>query len=52
VAASTSAIRRSVTVAAVAQTAGGALLAGLVAALWPLRRIADVDAATAFRETR
>lgn len=42
----------SVTATAVAQTAGGALLAGLVAALWPLRRIASVDAATAFRETR
>lgn len=41
-----------VTAPAVAQTAGGALLAGLVAALWPLRRIARIDAATAFRETR
>ena len=42
----------SVTAPAVAQTAGGALLAGLIAALWPLRRIASIDAATAFRETR
>lgn len=46
------AIQVSVTAAAVAQTAGGALLAGLLAALWPLRRVATVDAATAFRETR
>jgi putative ABC transport system permease protein len=42
----------SVTAPAVGQTAGGALLAGLIAALWPLRRIASIDAATTFRETR
>ena len=46
------AIQLKVTASAVAQTAGGALVAGLVAALWPLRRVAHVDAATAFRETR
>ena len=40
------------TTAAVAQTTTTALLVGLIAALWPLRRIAALDAATAFRETR
>lgn len=44
-------IQISVTAAVVAQTTGSALLVGLLAALWPLRRIAALDAATAFRET-
>ena len=34
------------------RTAGEALVVGLVAAVWPLRRIVAVDAATAFRDTR
>lgn len=42
----------SVTPAALIQTTLGALAVGLLAALWPLRRIATLDAATAFRETR
>jgi putative ABC transport system permease protein len=46
------AIQISITAAAVAQTTTTALLVGLIAALWPLRRIAALDAATAFRETR
>lgn len=46
------AIQIHITSTAVAQTAGSALVAGLLAALWPLRRIATLDAATAFRETR
>lgn len=46
------AVQITITVAAAARTAASALLVGLVAALWPLRRIAAVDAATAFRETR
>lgn len=46
------AVQISITAAAVAQTAASATVVGLVAALWPLRRIAAVDAATAFRETR
>jgi len=46
------AVQISVTAAAVAQTGVSALLVGLVAALWPLRRIAALDAASAFRETR
>jgi putative ABC transport system permease protein len=46
------AVQISITATAVAQTTGAALLVGLVAALWPLRRIAALDAATAFRETR
>ena len=41
-----------ITAASVAQTALGALVVGLLAALWPLRRIVGVDAATAFREGR
>jgi putative ABC transport system permease protein len=41
-----------VTVPAAARTTALALLVGLAAAVWPLRRIASVDAATAFRETR
>ncbi len=46
------AVQVSITLAAVAQTTASALLVGLAAALWPLRRIAALDAATAFRETR
>jgi putative ABC transport system permease protein len=46
------AVQISITATAVAQTTAAALLVGLVAALWPLRRIAALDAATAFRETR
>lgn len=46
------AVQISITAQAVAQTAAGAVIVGLVAALWPLRRIAALDAATAFRETR
>ncbi|WP_454852333.1 ABC transporter permease [Promicromonospora soli] len=46
------AVQISVTATAVAQTGVSALLVGLVAALWPLRRIAALDAASAFRETR
>ena len=45
-------VQITVTPAAVAQTTLLALLGGLAAAVWPLRRIARVDAATAFRETR
>lgn len=41
-----------VTPSAVTKTAASALAVGLAAALWPLRRIAAIDAATAFRETR
>lgn len=41
-----------VTVPAAAQTTALALLVGLIAAVWPLRRIASIDAATAFRGTR
>lgn len=44
-------VQISVTASAVAQTTGSALLVGLLAALWPLRRIAALDAATAFRES-
>jgi putative ABC transport system permease protein len=46
------AVQVTVTPAAVARTTVEALVMGLVAALWPLRRIATIDAATAFRETR
>lgn len=46
------AVTISITPGALARTALGALAVGLLAALWPLRRIATVDAATAFRETR
>lgn len=46
------AVQISVTATAVAQTTAAALVVGLIAALWPLRRIAALDAATAFRETR
>ena len=45
-------VQISITAAAVAQTTATALVVGLIAALWPLRRIAALDAATAFRETR
>jgi putative ABC transport system permease protein len=46
------AVSISLTWAALTQTTLGALAVGLLAALWPLRRIATLDAATAFRETR
>ena len=46
------AVQISITATAVTQTTVSALLVGLLAALWPLRRIAALDAATAFRETR
>jgi putative ABC transport system permease protein len=46
------AVQISITAANVAQTTTTALLVGMIAALWPLRRIASLDAATAFRETR
>lgn len=42
----------SLTWGALTQTMLGALAVGLLAALWPLHRIATLDAATAFRETR
>lgn len=42
----------SITAGAVTRTTLEALGVGLVAALWPLRRIAALDAATAFRESR
>lgn len=41
-----------ITLASVGQLAGWAFAAGLLAALWPLRRIATLDAITAFRENR
>ncbi|WP_454850055.1 ABC transporter permease [Promicromonospora soli] len=46
------AVQISVTTSAVAQTAVSALVVGLVAALWPLRRISALDPASAFREAR
>lgn len=46
------AVQIVVTMPAVARTTFSALVVGLAAALWPLRRIAALDAATAFRETR
>ena len=46
------AVTISITRGALTQTTLGALAVGLFAALWPLRRIATLDAATAFRETR
>ena len=45
-------VQISITTTAVAQTTTSALAVGLLAALWPLRRIAALDAATAFRESR
>jgi putative ABC transport system permease protein len=45
-------VQISITGTALAQTASGALAVGLLAALWPLRRVAGLDAATAFRESR
>jgi putative ABC transport system permease protein len=48
----TPAVQIVVTAPAVAQTTVSALVVGMAAALWPLRRIAALDAATAFRETR
>lgn len=41
-----------VTASDVAQVSGAALAVGIAAAAWPLHRIAVIDAATAFRETR
>ena len=41
-----------ITPAAVARVTVLTVAVGMVAALWPLRRIAALDAATAFRETR
>jgi putative ABC transport system permease protein len=41
-----------VTGPAAARTTALALVVGLLAAVWPLRRIASIDAATAFRESR
>jgi putative ABC transport system permease protein len=46
------AVQMTITATAVAQTTATALPVGLIAALWPLRRIAAIDAATAFRVTR
>ena len=46
------AVQITITASSLAQTTAGALVVGLLAALWPLRRVASVDAATAFRETR
>jgi putative ABC transport system permease protein len=45
-------VQIAVTVPAAAQTTALALTVGLIAAVWPLHRIASIDAATAFRETR
>jgi putative ABC transport system permease protein len=45
------AVQISITLTSVGQTTLQALVIGLGAALWPLRRIAGLDAATAFRET-
>ena len=45
-------VQIDVTVEASARTAVSALVIGLVAALWPLRRVSAVDPATAFRESR
>jgi putative ABC transport system permease protein len=45
-------VQIKVTASDVAQTAAAALVVGIAAALWPLHRIAAIDAATAFRETR
>ena len=46
------AVSITITSTALYQTTLGALAVGLLAALWPLRRIATLDAATAFLETR
>ena len=45
-------VQVTITAAAVARAAVSAGVVGMIAALWPLRRIAQVDAATAFREAR
>lgn len=45
-------IQITVTASAVARTTASALVVGLLAAVWPLRRVTMLDAATAFRETR
>lgn len=42
-------VQISITKAAVAKTTASALVVGLLAALWPLRRIAALDAATALQ---
>lgn len=46
------AVQLAVAAADIAQTTASALVVGLVAALWPLRRVAALDAASAFRESR
>lgn len=46
------AVQIKLTLTSLAQTAAAAFTVGLVAALWPLRRVARVDAAIAFRESR
>ncbi|ABL83276.1 MULTISPECIES: ABC transporter permease [unclassified Nocardioides] len=45
-------VQIEVTAEASTRTAVSALVVGLVAALWPLRRVAALDPATAFRESR
>jgi len=45
-------VQINVTIGSSVQTAVSALLIGLLAALWPLRRVASIDPATAFRESR
>jgi putative ABC transport system permease protein len=45
-------LQLSVTAGSVARLGAAALLIGTVAALLPLRRLATIDAATAFQESR
>ncbi|EWT07727.1 hypothetical protein N864_23440 [Intrasporangium chromatireducens Q5-1] len=45
-------IQVRITAASMGQLAGWAIAIGLLAALWPLRRIATLDTITAFRESR
>ncbi len=45
-------VQIDVTADASARTAASALVVGLVAALWPLRRVSALDPAIAFRESR
>ena len=45
-------VKITVTAGSVARLGVAALLAGTLAALLPLRRLATVDAATAFQESR
>ncbi len=45
-------VQINVTLESSVRTAVSALIIGLVAALWPLRRVASIDPATAFRESR